>query len=74
MLGRSMRAIAMSATLPAYAIPAAILATLATGWLIRAATAPDRPARDLRRLLADAEDDEFDAIIRAVTDDDGRAL
>ena len=31
-------------------------------------------ARDLRRLLADAEDDEFDAIVRAVTDDDGRAL
>ena len=64
----------MSATLLAYAIPAVILATLATAWLIRTATAPDRPARDLRRLLADAEDDEWDAIIRAVCDDDGRAL
>ena len=64
----------MNGTLLAYGIPVVILATLAAGWLIRAVTAPDRPARDLRRLLADAEDDEFDAIIRAVTDDDGRAL
>jgi hypothetical protein len=30
--------------------------------------------RDLRRLLADAEADEFDAIVRAVTDNDGKAL
>jgi hypothetical protein len=61
-------------TLVAYAIPAVILATIATAWLIRTATAPDRPARDLRRLLADAEADEFDAIVRAVTDDEGKAL
>jgi hypothetical protein len=65
---------AMNPVLLAYGIPIVILATLATGWAIRAATAPDRPARDLRRLLADAEADEFDAIIRAVTDDEGKAL
>ena len=64
----------MNAALIAYGIPVTILATITTGWLIRTATTPDRPARDLRRLLADAEADEFDAIIRAVCDDDGRAL
>jgi len=56
---------------------------IAAGWLavdviliglFRLMLPPERPARDLRRLLADAEADEFDAIIRAVCDDDGRAL
>lgn len=61
-------AVAVSATLDTAAVIAIAFIRI---WPRRP---PRRPARDLRRLLADVEADEFDAIIRAVTDDHGNAL